>query len=97
MDSGEVERLDTPPRDSIYSGHPIYATRFAGIFGVGPTLKINQVLVGSDKLGHFLSQGRKFYRRYLKSLDEAQAAEHSAFTERALFGQMTETLRVLLC
>lgn len=89
MDSGEVERLDTPPRDSIYSGHPIYATRFAGIFGVGPTLKINQVLVGSDKLGHFLSQGRKFYRRWVKLGDESKAAEHSAYTERAIFGQMT--------
>lgn len=89
MDSGEIERLDTPPYDSIYSGHPIYATRFAGIFGVGPTLKINHVLVGTDKLGHFLSQGRKFYRRWVKLGDESKAAEQSAYTERAIFGQMT--------
>ncbi len=89
MDSGEVERLDTPPYDSIYSGHPIYATRAAGLFGVGPTLKINGVLVGTDKLGHFLSQGRKFYRRWTKLGDESKAAEHSAYTERAIFGQMT--------
>lgn len=89
MDSDEVERLDTPPHDSIYSGHPLYATRVAGLFGVGPTLKINHVLVGSDKLGHFLSQGRKFYRRWVRMGDEAKAAEQSAYTERALFGQMT--------
>lgn len=89
MESGEVERLDTPPHDSIYSGHPIFATRVAGMFGVGPTLKINHVLVGTDKLGHFLSQGRKFYRRWLKLGDESKAAEHSAYTERAIFGQMT--------
>lgn len=89
MDSGEVERLKTPPHDSIYSGHPIYATRVAGLFGVGPTLKINHVLVGTDKLGHFLSQGRKFYRRWVKLGDESKAAEHSAYTERAIFGQMT--------
>ena len=89
MDSSEVERLDTPPHDSIYSGHPIYATRVAGMFGVGPTLKINHVLVGTDKLGHFLSQGRKFYRRWVKLGDESKAAEHSAYTERAIFGQMT--------
>ncbi|MGB5488048.1 MAG: hypothetical protein WBN06_11705 [Lysobacterales bacterium] len=89
MDSSEVEKLTTPPHDSIYSGHPFYATRVAGLFGVGPTLKINGVLVGTDKLGHFLSQGRKFYHRWVKLQDESKAAEHSAYTERAIFGQMT--------
>ena len=89
MNSEEVERLQPSRRESIYQGHPIWATRVAAIFGVGPTIKVNDVLIGSDKLGHFLSQGRKFYRRYLKYLDESKAAEHSAYTERALFGQGT--------
>jgi hypothetical protein len=35
------------------------------------------------------SQGRKFYRRMVKMENERQAAEHSAYTERALFGQLT--------
>jgi len=89
MKSPRIERLQPSRRESIYQGHPFWATRVAGIFGVGPTIKVNNQLIGSDKLGHFLSQGRKFYRRYLKSHDEAQAAEHSAYTERAIFGQMT--------
>jgi len=89
MKSDEVERLQPSRRESIYQGHPLWATRVAAMFGVGPTIKINGQLVGSDKLGHFLSQGRKFYRRWLKYQDEAKAAEHSAYTERALFGQMT--------
>jgi hypothetical protein len=89
MDSNDVERLQPSGRQSIYQGHPLYATRVAALFGVGPTIKVNGQLIGSDKLGHFLSQGRKFYRRYLKYLDESKAAEHSAYTERALFGQMT--------
>jgi hypothetical protein len=89
MDSDEVEHLQPSRRESIYQGHPFWATRVAGIFGVGPTIKINGQLIGSDKLGHFLSQGRKFYRRYMRSLDEAEAARHSAYTERAIFGQMT--------
>lgn len=89
MKSPEVEKLSTPRRESIYSGHPIWATRVAALFGVGPTIKVNGVLIGSDKLGHFLSQGRKFYRRYLRYANEAEAAKHSAFTERAIFGQMT--------
>ena len=89
MNSEEVEKLQPSRRESIYQGHPIWATRVAAVFGVGPTIKVNDVLIGSDKLGHFLSQGRKFYRRYLKYLDESKAAEHSAYTERALFGQGT--------
>ena len=67
MNSEEVERLQPSRRESIYQGHPIWATRVAAVFGVGPTIKLNGVLVGSDKLGHFLSQGRKFYRRYLNT------------------------------
>jgi hypothetical protein len=89
MQSDEVDRTWPGRRDSIYSGHPFWATRVAALFGVGPTIKLNGVHIGSDKLGHFLSQGRKFWRRYQRYLDEAKAAEHSAYTERALFGQMT--------
>ncbi len=89
MKSEEVDRLSTPRRDSIYSGHPIWATRVIGIFGVGPTIKLNGQLIGSDKLGHFLSQGKKFYFRYEKRPDEAEAAQQSAYTERAIFGQLT--------
>jgi hypothetical protein len=89
MQSEDVDRLTLDRYDSIYHGHPLWATRVAGLFGVGPTIKVNDVLIGSDKLGHFVSQGRKYWRRYQKSGDESQAAEHSAYTERALFGQMT--------
>ena len=89
MKSDEVDRLQPSRRESIYQGHPFWATRVAGIFGVGPTIKVNGQLIGSDKLGHFFSQGRKFYRRYMRSHDEAAAAEHSAYTERAIFGQLT--------
>ncbi len=89
MSSPEVEKLSTPRRASIYSGHPIWATRVAVLFGVGPTIKLNNQLIGSDKIGHFLSQGRKYYRRYLRYHDEARPGEGSAFTERAIFGQMT--------
>jgi hypothetical protein len=87
--SPEVPKLQTERFDSIYSGHPLWAARVTGVFGVGSTFKVNGVLIGSDKLGHYISQGRKFYRRWLRTGDEAQAAQRSAFTERAIFGQMT--------
>ena len=89
MKTPKIQRLQPTRHDSIYSHQPFWATRVAGIFGVGPTIKVNGQLIGTDKLGHFLSQGRKFYRRYLKTHDEAKAAEQSAFTERAIFGMFT--------
>ena len=89
MNSPNIDRIQPSRRESIYHGHPIWATRVAAIFGVGPTIKVNGQLIGTDKLGHFLSQGRKFYRRYQRRPDETWAAEQSAYTERAIFGQMT--------
>ncbi len=86
MTSSDIERLETPRYGSIYAGIPIYKTGISAIFGVGPTIKVNNVFVGTDKFGHFISQGRKFYRRMLKMNDESLAAERSAYTERVWFG-----------
>jgi len=89
MKSPEVDKLVTPRYDSIYSHLPIWAVRVTWFFGIGKTIRVNDQLIGSDKIGHFLSQGRKFYRRYRRMESEEQAAKWSAFTERAIFGQMT--------
>lgn len=89
MKSPEVEKLDTGRYESVFARQPLWATRVAKLFGIGKTIRINQQLVGSDKLGHFISQGRKFYRRYLRYDSESRAAEHSAYTERAIFGQLS--------
>jgi hypothetical protein len=89
MKSPEVEKLETPRYQSIYAGMPFWSTRTTFFFGIGATIRVNDQLIGSDKIGHFFSQGRKFYRRYRKSGSEAKAAEHSAYTERAIFGSGT--------
>jgi hypothetical protein len=89
MKSPEVEKMDISRYDSVFSGQPIWAVRVTSIFGVGKTIRLNGQLVGSDKIGHFISQGRKFYRRYVRFGSEEEAAKQSAFTERAIFGQLT--------
>lgn len=89
MHSDQIERLPTTASDSIYAGIPFWATRITGILGIGATIKVNGVLLGTDKLGHFFSQGRKFYVRWLRMQDIEEAAELSAFTEGAIFGQMS--------
>ena len=59
------------------------------MFGFGPTIRVNGVYIGTDKIGHFFSQGRKFYRRYRRMGDETQAARWSIVTETGLFGRLT--------
>ena len=87
--SPEVEKLSTRRYDSVFSGLPIWASRVTFFFGVGKTIRLNGQLIGSDKIGHFLSQGRKFYKRYARYGSETRAAERSAYTERAIFGRLT--------
>ncbi|MDP6650920.1 MAG: hypothetical protein QGF90_02225 [Gammaproteobacteria bacterium] len=87
--SENIEKLKNSRKTSVYGGVPLYANRVAGIFGFGPTVKVSGVYVGTDKFGHFFSQGRKFYERFVRLGDEAEAAKRSSYTERALFGQMT--------
>ncbi len=87
--SPEVEKLDTPRYGSIYSGLPIWSTRATFFYGIGSTIRVNDQLIGSDKIGHFFSQGRKFYRRFLKYGSEEEAAKQSVLTERAIFGSVS--------
>ncbi len=87
--SPEVEKLKTGRYDSLYSGHPIWAVRVTKFFGVGQTIRVNNQLIGTDKLGHFVSQGRKYYRRFLRYDSEERAAVQSAYAEWAVFGQMS--------
>lgn len=89
MTSAEVQRLDTERSTSIYSGYPLWSLRVSTLFGIGKTIRLNDQLVGTDKIGHFISQGRKFYKRYLQMGSEQEAAKRSVLTEKAIFGQAT--------
>ena len=89
MNSDEVAKIEVPRRGSIYHRQPIWATRIGFMLGIGATVKVDGTLFGTDKLGHFFSQGLKYYRRFRRSDSEAEAATQSALTERALFGKMT--------
>ena len=90
MKTPYIERLSTPRYGSIYHKDiPLRVSRIAGLFGAGSTMKINNQLVGSDKFGHFVSQGYKFYRRYLRNQSEEMSAKQSAKAERAFFGWVT--------
>lgn len=60
-----------PSRDKLksdYINNSIYAKSFLlKTFPLAPTININGVYIGSDKIGHFFSVGRYYYRVYLRS------------------------------
>ncbi len=87
--SPEIEKYPQTRYHSIYRGMPVWATRVTYLFGVGRTFRVNGVMVGSDKFGHFFSQGFKYYKRGLKGWDQPRLLARGAFAERWIFGQWT--------
>lgn len=92
MKSPEVAKLPQRRRHSIYAGAPFWATRVNFVFGVGRTLRLAGVLVGSDKLGHFFSQGLKYYGSYFRGESEEEVLARGKFNERWIFGQLTTSV-----
>ena len=88
-----VAKIPNTRGESIIGDFPLFAGRVAVLFGFGPTINIGGHYVGTDKIGHFFSQGRKFYRRYRRSGSEAEAARWSVVTETGLFGSLTTGVR----
>ena len=89
MESPEIERIEFKRGESLIADFPALIARVARIFNVGPIINLNGVYIGTDKIGHFLSQGRKFYKRYRRLGDEALAMRRSVRTETGVFGRWT--------
>jgi len=89
IESPSVEKQENSKRNNIYTSMPVGVRRLTYLFGFGRTIRVNDQLIGLDKISHFISQGRKFYVRYLKHRSETVAAERSAFLERGIFGSLT--------
>lgn len=53
------------------------------------TIRVNGVNFGTDKLGHFVSMGHKYFKRYLKLKKEGKT-EDQALTEIIQYGIATE-------
>jgi hypothetical protein len=62
-----------------------------------PTIEINHIRFGTDKLSHFVSEGWRYYRRYLRALKrdlspaeaELRVIRIGIFWERTLLGGMS--------
>lgn len=87
MKSPEVERL--PRGRTIYSHPPLFSSPVLFFFGVGERFKLADVQIGSDKLGHFFSQGFKYFRRQRRGWSEDRFVTWAGRVEGWLFGEYT--------
>ena len=78
----EVELLVDTTQESIYRGGPFWSTRVVFFFGLGPVIRLNDQLVGTDKMGHFLSQGWKYHKRHLRGATEDRVVRSGSATSR---------------
>ena len=92
MKSPTIDHLPQYRHQSIFTGAPFWATRVNFFFGVGRTIRLAGSLVGSDKLGHFFSQGVKYYRSRLAGWSEPHVVWRGQFNERWIFGQLTTSV-----
>ncbi|MEO7794838.1 MAG: hypothetical protein ABIV06_08700, partial [Thermoanaerobaculia bacterium] len=92
IESPEIQRLPQMRHHSIYDGLPFTARRVNFVFGVGSTIRLAGVLTGTDKLGHFFSQGKKYYFSRLAGWREEHILGRGKFNERWLFGQLTTSV-----
>ncbi|MGF1642506.1 MAG: hypothetical protein ACFCUJ_02615, partial [Thiotrichales bacterium] len=97
---GEIERFanalpqyfrhDTPLDQSIYRDLSLIEAPTLVTYGaLAPSIRIDGVRLGTDKLGHFFSDGFQYFERYhleRKSISETLLA--GEITELSLFGSM---------
>ncbi len=87
----KTQRVDKYPQTrygSIYQGLPFWGRRVNFFFGIGATIRVDGVMLGSDKLGHFFSQGLKYYKRDQRGWSRDRILEFGAVGERWLWGQL---------
>lgn len=87
MRSPEVARL--PRGRTIYDFPPLFTSPVLFFFGVGERFKLADVQIGSDKLGHFFSQGYKYFRRVRRGWPEERFVTWGSRVEGWLFGEYT--------
>lgn len=87
MDAPEVDKLPTNRRNAVFAKMPLFRAQMARI-GLARTINVNGVYMGTDKIGHFISQGRKFYARFRRHGTEERAARLTAAWEALIWGRM---------
>ncbi len=88
MTDPQFDHLPQSRSETIYAEIPFWARRVSYFTGIGPTIRIGGDLIGTDKLGHFVSQGWKYYRRHLRDLPLERVVKLGNRNENGYFGAL---------
>ena len=86
IDAPEIDKLPLCRAESVFAELPLHITRGAR-WALTRIMNVNGTYVGTDKIGHFLSQGRKFYSRYRRLGTLERAAQRTAMWEAWIWGR----------
>jgi hypothetical protein len=79
----------TPARYKADYGDSIYVTMPINYATLSPTIRMNAVELGTDKIDHFFQQGYKYYKIYTGQLAKGKSPEQAA-KKAVSWGKMTE-------
>ena len=88
MFAPEIDRLPRNRAESVFADAPIIRSSGARLGNFTRTINVNGTYISTDKLGHFFSQGRKFYSRYQRLGTEVKAARLTARWEGLIWGNL---------
>ncbi len=84
-----IDQAFTKRRDSIYQDFRIYQAPGIFITGLASLINVDGILIGTDKLGHFLGTGFSYYKRlHYKDKSLKEVLKYGDRTERTYYGLM---------
>lgn len=89
LETAPLARRTFTDRRDIYGELEVWQNPIITLFGLASTIKVNDTLLGTDKIDHFLVQGYLYYRRSAGGLDPLKAMSWGTQTERGHWGQAT--------
>ena len=86
-----IQKRKIPVQKSIYKDvNGLHAPSFALHNPLAATFYINEYVIGTDKIGHFVDQGYEYFAiAYLKKKGEKAALSYGGFTEATFYGLLT--------
>lgn len=87
--STAIDKIKTPFEQSIYRDFEFTESPAVALTGrMAVLLRLGDVMLGSDKLGHFFTEGYSYFDLYI-NVGEKQAIDYGHLTESSIFGLMT--------
>ena len=76
-------------KKGMYEYASLKDVKWTKILGIIQTIKVNNTLIGKDKLGHFICQGLQYYKEFKQAMSEG-LNEEQAYRRVILFGHNLE-------